>query len=647
MATKRKTSKRTSKIKNTKKDAFVSPLYEYITQITPEEKYKFYEEAYKIYMDRLEKADLERFRFVRDTEENLLKKKGHFTVLYIFQRVVPTLCDNEPIYFLRDAIQEAENCDFDSLCVFLQIAGFRWSIIEKSYWKSLGKSRKGREYNKWWNKKEYKYLRPLFEEKHGVIKEEYREKFINGYRKVLVPWLIENWEKLEDILKAIKKEKTDYKNEINEIIDDYINDKNSVVEKSIKKSKGIQEYYRNRYDELVEYQNEEKVFFDSANQAFCLSELTETIWKKLPPWNIKWCKQDYTTFSTVVLNKIEEQEILTLLKDDLSIRDNTANENKKTPLPKAMIVEKKDSTESLDDGIIPLTPAEIARFYDEAYLLYTRLLNTEKKQPSKANWIAAIYNLFDNLPFGRLEMALYVFQKVVPTFCDDIPFRLLGKAIEHTCWHSDNSWMCLFMQISSFRWARIEESCVTKPGSRQGNIGKKSKWLHSKEGILLSPVFEEMRKESNGIYDVDYFNRKYKELILPTLIEDWPSLLEKIERELNKNSKYEEKVSQIKDAYRSGDLKQVVVLIDGIYTLKRGYRDKYSSVCNNKNDNAVYFRSINRFFLMSELRKSLWTELEPWVVTQEDLISDALNMYKFILCLMNESITLSKSNHSQ
>lgn len=647
MATKRKTSKKTIAKKKTKnkKEMIASPLYEYMSNISAEEKFKFYEEAYRKYMERLEKVDSERFRRVSWTKYDL-SAASNLILLYIFLRIVPTLSDNDPIEFLYEAMDDATIGKFDKLCVFLQIAGYRWTLIEKSYKRSL-KSRSGREGNKWWNKKEGKLLVPVFESMRESIKEEDKLKFKIAYKNILLPWLIENWkDSLYLELKRMEKDLPEYKDEINYIIIHYNAKDVDEVKNSLEIFEPIKDFYRSKYKDWSEYQAEERIYFESAKQFFLLSELEETIWKKLDPWPIERCKKEFSMqrpqFSLEENIVVNPHEVAAkILVDSILSPHSEAN-----PYHRAQFDGKRNLSVLSEADSFHMTPEEKASFYLETFYFFKKIQSLKKRDdPIKPE------TLFDENEFEEdgiekklhsiswAGMVEYMYQRIAPSLCDDKPLHLLDNAITYTE-NNDYLWLSVFMQISSFRWGIIENSIKGLTNSRHGHDG--NKWTLTGEAKIISPLFEKMRKESNYVYDVDCFNKGYENLIIPELLRNWKLLSGKLNNVISRHPDYHDLNEQIEESYNSKDFSLATKLISEIEPLRRSFRKKYIKICSLSFDDCfIFFKSIKRFFLLSELKKTIWKELEPWHI-QDHQVGESIFPYKEILNLLEESIVLNK-----
>lgn len=588
-------------------------------------------------MERLEREDPEKYNLIKETD-SFLENNGKLMVRYIFQRIAPTLCDSEPLVFVQKAIKNSENNDFDDLCMFLQIAGFRWSLVEKSYKKSKG-SRPGREKNKLKNLSKNKYLIPIFEEMRNG-----NDKFINGYENILVPWLIENWGKLDQYLKDIKHEKEIYKNNINKIIDKYNSDKVEEVKKLIRESQGIQEYYRNKYNNWIEGQKEEKIFFQSAKQSFLLSELEETIWKILPPWNIKLGKLRSCFNSTQDSIDIErlKQLIRETLSDPQKFREILMNES---PLPRATIVDNEENYNPLSDNMIPLRAVQKIHHYEEVWFNYCDYLKKNDKE--KAEKIAWVVQILEKTP--GMEMVLYMVKRIAPTLCDDKPFQFLDFALYFALDCHEYTFLCEFMQIASFRWSRIENKIYNYSNTRLLRLAHK--WIYSEEGQCIAPIFNEMRKESNNIYDVLFFDERFKQVVIPKLIENKVILFDNLNKIAQNHSELKEVTKKIEMSDLSKDFETVKETLNNIEPLKRHYRNEYKGFFNNipdndcyfndETDDIVFFKSINRYYVLSDLEKTYWKNLlEPWHI-QDKTSCSAVCVYKELINILEESITLS------
>lgn len=624
MDTKRMNNKKTSRKKNTKIVSFVSPLYGYITSISAEEKCIFYDEAYKLYMDRLERYDHERYVLVKETDK-ILSDNCLWTLRFIFQRIVPTLCDNEPIVFLRNALNEAEHYEYDSICVFLQIAGFRWALIEKSYKRNLNQSRPAREGNKLWNKKEGKTIISLFQK----MKETNEKKFIIGYRNVLVPGFIENWENyFSDFLKTIQKERPRLKKEITQIrVHHNLKDGNDI--KMLIRNKDIQSYYRNRYNAWYKDQTEEKVFFNSANQFFRLSELEETIWQELSPWLIERAKKTFYTTETKFA-KMSKSTIDYLINQYLF----GGLSDEKKGLLRTEIVEKKENKTSKRNKKL-LTPEEQVQFYEDIYRLCLALLCEGSR--ALVLMIQETERFLSAIP--GMGMILYMFKRIAPTLKDDKPICFLQDAIKQVVYFNKFSWLCVFMQIASFRWGRIENKYINTLVYKHGQ--SEHKWIDSEEGQFVAPFFEEIRERSDGVYDDEQFNMSYKQTIIPELVNQWAILEKSLKVIASRHPELKGKIDAIFIAHISKETEQAAkITSEEIEPLKRHFRKIYKSILDpKKNDRVIFFGSIRKFDLLSNIRDVLLCKLEPWNI-QELVSYDHGSDYKEIISILKESIAL-------
>ena len=292
-------------------------LADYIIQTTPEEKAQFYEEVYQLFMSRLKEADPSRYDIFKDMESELNAQEGMGMVAFMFKRVAPTFCDLAPVNLLRKALIMASTiAHFDMLCTFMQIAAFRWALIEKSF-KSTAVRREGRLAHSWALSEE---ARPFIEIFETMLKE--NQDFHTGYVNLIIPMLIENENELKRLCREIAKNRRGTKSESsikkinNQIIDAYAEepiDKEKIKE-SVLQIEPLERKIRDRYRRWREQRNEKRVmYFKSINCPFFLSELEETLWKKLPPWPIDICLKNYD----VELNAVE----YAVFKDSISLSE--------------------------------------------------------------------------------------------------------------------------------------------------------------------------------------------------------------------------------------------------------------------------------------------------------------------------------------
>ena len=643
MATKRKSRKRISKKKKAIIDKCEMSLCEYMLQIDAFDKLKFYDEVYEKYMERLEIKDKTRADCIKKTASDLAAKKEYRMILYIFQRIVPTLCNSEPVKFLQQALKEADNGDIDSLCVFLQIAGFRWTLIEKSY-KKIKTSRTGREANKWWNKKEYKYLRPLFEEEPGVIKEEFKQKFIIGYRRFIVDdWLIKNMEKLYNILTDIKKEKPEYKNEINTIIDEYNKDHN-VVDR-IKKSKGIQEYYRTRYNELIDYQNEEKVLFDSLNQTFRLSELKETVWMELPEWPLQLEKKEYS-IKDISLQEMNEEDIIESFQNALfgvlnEYLNSEPQDKRKTKRSKSKV--EKMKTEQNDIEFIAceeddeqLTPEDKVQLYETLYCLCKHFINEDDHE---------MFSKIDEAEKTISKctgtgMLLYMFKRIAPTLCDFHPIGYLLASIEDAYSKHDYNGLCVFMQIASFRWGIIESDYLKIRDLNNMNLERK--FLYSPKARFVAQSFAILKNKSNDEYNVDSFNQWFDKVLAKQLANEWNLLFSWLDKRIEKNQSLKESANAMIEAHKSNNTEKLVRVVTKTKEIRRYFRNQYEQLFEQKEkDEVVYIEPFMKYYFASDLKRTLLKKMEPWVIHDRHPI-DVSFCTSEELCLLEESERIYK-----
>ena len=334
-------------------------LYDYVTDITPSEKLQFYEETYKVYIERLLKTD-ERFALIIKDYEEMLNKSGTKILQQIFKRIVPTLDynDNTPFDLLYSGLNNpVKGYEIDRLCVFLQIAGFRWGKIEKSFFISSN-TRNWREGNKWKKTPEGKLLVSLFEDIRQNANGEYNvESFNNEYLSTILPMLIKH----ESILLCVYQNLIKYwndkrqqeipsnldtkkrKEEISERISELEKEKKNIkliykegcffdkkmnrICDIVSNNQSIQDHFQYEYQNYCK--NEEYIFFKSANRSFYLSELEETLWKKLTPWPdlITVLDTYYPHHLEVLEYSVPKKESLDFLKKRIRVETPSSNDN--------------------------------------------------------------------------------------------------------------------------------------------------------------------------------------------------------------------------------------------------------------------------------------------------------------------------------
>ena len=289
-----------------------------------------------------------------------------------------------------------------------------------------------------------------------------------------------------------------------------------------------------------------------------------------------------------------------------------AKKREASHLPKGTIVHEKTSPGNLPSYIIQTTPSEKVQFYEEVFQFYMFKLKTE--DPERYEMISEMAVELEQHP--GLGMVLYMFKRVAPTFCDRGPINLLRKALVQAYYENQLDMLCVFMQIAAFRWSLIEKSLKNTARSRVGRRG--NLWIESGEGQLLGETFEEMRK--NGMD----FHEGYKNKIVPLLVEREEMLLPII-RKIEKNQKehkgdwrdIKKKAVQIQNNYNSDsvDYDAITNLVLQLEPLERQFRDKYRRFCKNRGeDRIIYFKSINQYFSLAEMRETLWKELPSWPI---------------------------------
>ena len=277
----------------------VKGLADYIIAITPQQKAQFYEEAYQLFMTIVKGHNPRCYEEVKKMEEELQSCKGMGMVLYVFKRVAPTFCDNKPIVFLRNALKQACQEDrLDMLCVFMQIAAFRWALVEKSF-KTTAMAREGRKGHAWIYTAEGRVLGGIFESMRLTQKD-----FHVGYRSWIIPVLMAHKEILIPNLKKIVQNQKAHKDK-NEWQDtktlvDQIQDEFNLDEVDLEKIKDmllqiepLERQFRDKYRRFCKNNKCLVFFFQSIQQSFLLSELQATLWQKLSPWPIEACLKNY------------------------------------------------------------------------------------------------------------------------------------------------------------------------------------------------------------------------------------------------------------------------------------------------------------------------------------------------------------------
>ena len=275
-------------------------LPDYIIQITPAEKAQFYEEFFQFFMTKIRTDDPPRYTMIAEMVRELERLPGMGMVLYMFKRVAPTFCDKGPINLLRQALVQVRHEDhLDMLCVFMQIAAFRWALIEKSF-KNCARSREGRRGNSWIESDEGHLLAETFEEmRRNEID------FHEGYENKIVPILVEKEEMLVPIIRKIvanqkmHKHKGDWQG-IKKTADRVQNTYNSdsvnydEIKKLVLQLEPLERQFRDKYRRFCKNRREYRlIFFSSIRQFFSLEEMKETLWKELPSWPIEDCLKKY------------------------------------------------------------------------------------------------------------------------------------------------------------------------------------------------------------------------------------------------------------------------------------------------------------------------------------------------------------------
>lgn len=332
-------------------------LCDYVASITPSEKQQFYEEVYQTYVERLyKKGEPHMLAAIKDYEE-MLNKKGTEILLLLFKRIVPTLdkYDKTPFILLYYGLKDAcDGHEIDRLCTFLQIAGFRWSKIEKSF-STSSNTRNWRKGNKWIKTPEGKLLNSLFAKARQEANGEYKvESFNDIYLASILPELIKNKKVLFDVYQSFIEYR---ENEINKainspnahiekrkeeirIIEEEISNIKSIYKEKcssdekkkkiyriISENTSIQDHFQYEYHNYCK--NEEYIFFKSANRSFYLSELEETLWKKLDPWPDPAIvlHRYYPHHLDVLEFSVSKKESLDFLKKGMTIETPSSNDN--------------------------------------------------------------------------------------------------------------------------------------------------------------------------------------------------------------------------------------------------------------------------------------------------------------------------------
>ena len=176
--------------------------------------------------------------------------------------------------------------------------------------------------------------------------------------------------------------------------------------------------------------------------------------------------------------------------------------------------------------------------------------------------------------------------------------------------------LCVFMQIAAFRWSLIEKSLKNSARSRVGRRGHS--WVESDEGQLLVETFEEMRKNGMDFYE------GYKNKIVPLLVEN-EEMLTPIIWKIVKNQRQhkgnwrdiKEKADKIQNNYNSdsADYDAITNLVLQLEPLERQFRDKFRRFCKSRGENRIiYFKSINQYFSLADMRETLWKTLPSWPI---------------------------------
>lgn len=294
----------------------VKGLADYIIPITPQQKAQFYEEAYQLFMTILKTNKPQTYEELKKMEEELQSHKGMGMVLYMFKRVVPTFCDGRPVKLLRQALEQTYQEDrLDLLCVFMQIAAFRWALVEKSF-KTTAIAREGRKGHAWIDSAEGRVLGGIFESIRLTKKD-----FHVGYRSWIIPVLMVHKEILIPILKKIVQNQKAHKDksewlEIKDLVDQ-VQDNFNLDEVDIEKIKDIllqieplERQFRDKYRRFCKNNKCLIFFFQSIQQSFALPELLATIWKKLPPWPIDDCLKNYYPELAAVIPIVVQESCL-------------------------------------------------------------------------------------------------------------------------------------------------------------------------------------------------------------------------------------------------------------------------------------------------------------------------------------------------
>lgn len=298
MVAKKREASHLPKVKIVHEKTSPDNLPSHIIQMTPSEKVQFYEEVFQFYMFKLKTEDPKRYEMIREMTVELEQHPGMGMVLYMFKRVAPTFCDRGPINLLRQALVQTyyEN-HLDMLCVFMQIAAFRWSLIEKSL-KNTARSRVGRRGNSWVESDEGQLLGEIFEDmrKNGMD-------FHDGYKNKIVPLLVEKEKTLVPIIRKIVRNQKEHKGnwqgiekKATQIQNNYNSDSvdYAAITNLVLQLEPLERQFRDKYRRFCKNRGENRIiYFKSINQCFSLSEMRETLWRELPSWPIEDCLRKY------------------------------------------------------------------------------------------------------------------------------------------------------------------------------------------------------------------------------------------------------------------------------------------------------------------------------------------------------------------
>lgn len=285
-----------------------------VLYLTPEKKAAFYEEIFLLYMEHLKEEDPDRWGAIQNMVELLSAQPHYGMVLYMFKRVAPTFCDTKPIAFLKDAISLSNQFfkQFDMLCVFMQIAAFRWALIEKSI-KQSAKARNARK----------ERIQQMFEQDAPFIdtfKKIYDEKgsFLDYYKNSIINILVENPKILKKTLADIRsnhKSKSKADCRLKKLIDPILCMDDEIIVKSnkdadIKKIKPLEKRFRDKYRRFCEHYKEQQIiYFSSIDKTFLLSEIKEIWWQQLPPWPIEECSKEIPSSLLLCAEAVMEESV--------------------------------------------------------------------------------------------------------------------------------------------------------------------------------------------------------------------------------------------------------------------------------------------------------------------------------------------------